>query len=104
VIASGMKTTIELPDTLVRQAKQRALQQGCSLKQLVADYIRQGLQGGSTMAAPARSRAMDITPEGLPLFRADPVRAAPPLDLAAALALEQQCLREEDRRRAGLPA
>ena len=99
-----MKTTLELPDQLVRQAKQRALQQGCSLKQLLADYIRQGLQGGPNLAATASSLVMGITPEGLPLFRAEPSKAAAPLDLAAALALEQQCLMEEDRRHAGLPA
>lgn len=99
-----MKTTLELPDQLVRQAKQRALQQGCSLKQLVADYIRQGLQGGPTPAASASSASMGLTPEGLPVFRADAAKAAAPLDLAAALALEQQCLMEEDRRRAALPA
>lgn len=33
------KTTLDLPDHLVRQAKQRALQQGCSLKDLVAETV-----------------------------------------------------------------
>ena len=36
-----MKTTIDLPDVLIQQAKQRALQQKCTLKDWIADYIRQ---------------------------------------------------------------
>jgi hypothetical protein len=40
-----MKTTLDLPDHLVYQAKQRALQQGRTLRELVAEYIRQGLHG-----------------------------------------------------------
>ena len=40
-----MKTTLDLPDHLIQQVKQRALQQGRPIKELVADYIRQGLHG-----------------------------------------------------------
>jgi hypothetical protein len=42
--------------------------------------------------------------KGLPVFRAKAPGALPAIDLAAALELEQQCLMQEDRRRAGLPA
>jgi hypothetical protein len=35
-----MKTTLDLPDHLMQQVKQRALQQGRTIKDLVADYIR----------------------------------------------------------------
>lgn len=38
-----MKTTIDLPDELVCEAKLRAVAQGQVLKDLVADFIRQGL-------------------------------------------------------------
>jgi len=41
----AMKTTLDLPDHLIQQVKQRALQQGRLIKELVADYIRQGLHG-----------------------------------------------------------
>jgi len=36
----------------VRQTKQRALQQGCSLKQLVAPFIRLGLHGDPSASNP----------------------------------------------------
>jgi hypothetical protein len=38
-----MKTTIELPDSLVKQVKLRALQEGRKLKDAVADLLRKGL-------------------------------------------------------------
>jgi hypothetical protein len=39
---SARKSTVRVAPT-VRQTKQRALQQGCSLKQLIAQFIRLGL-------------------------------------------------------------
>jgi hypothetical protein len=39
---SARKSTVRVAPT-VRQTKQRALQQGCSLKQLIAPFIRLGL-------------------------------------------------------------
>jgi len=82
-----MKTKLEIPDHLMQQVKQqvkqRALQQGRPIKELVADYIRQGLHG-------------------MPLFRPDPGFRSRPIDLAEALELEQEALKQEDRQRAGL--
>jgi hypothetical protein len=40
-----MRTTIDLPDSLFREAKTRAVEQGTSLKQLVTNYIEAGLRG-----------------------------------------------------------
>jgi len=77
------ETTLEIPDHLMKQVKQRALQQGRPIKELVADYIRQGLHG-------------------MPLFRPDPGFRDRPIDLAEALELEQEALKQEDRQRAGL--
>ena len=39
-----MKTTLDLPDALVKQVKLRALQDGRKLKDAVADLLRKGLQ------------------------------------------------------------
>ncbi len=38
-----MKTTLDLPDALVKQVKLRALQEGRKLKDEVADLLRRGL-------------------------------------------------------------
>jgi hypothetical protein len=75
-----MKTTLDLPDHLMRQVKQRAVQQGRPIKELVADYIRQGLHGS------------------------DPQLKRHPIDVATALRLEQATLMQEDCQRAGLSA
>jgi hypothetical protein len=38
-----MKTTLDLPDALVKQVKLRALREGRKLKDAVADLLRKGL-------------------------------------------------------------
>jgi hypothetical protein len=98
-----MKTTLDLPDHLVRQAKQRALQQGHTLKDLVAEYIRQGLHGTPSPAETLPGGVLDVDECGLPLFRRDPCASGSAADLTTALQLEQQALEAEDQRRAGLP-
>jgi hypothetical protein len=99
-----MKTTLDLPDHLVRQVKQRALQQGRTLKELVAEYIRQGLHGGVTVLVPAACDGVMVDAAGLPVFRCEPAGDRPGIDVATALQLEQQGLELEDLRRAGLSA
>ncbi|MCP9819897.1 hypothetical protein KBZ18_10375 [Synechococcus sp. Cruz-9H2] len=51
-----MKTISDLPDHLV-------------LNELVADYIRQGLHGGTSGSAPADSDGLTVDGTGLPVFR-----------------------------------
>jgi hypothetical protein len=98
-----VKTTLDLPDHLMRQVKQRALQQGRPIKELVADYIRQGLHGSTGSSLQPAARVVEIDASGMPLFRPDPSFSGPPIDLATALGLEQEALMQEDRQRAGLP-
>ena len=89
-----MKTTIDLPDVLIQQAKQRALQQKCSLKDLIADYIRQGLQGRSRDALTTESLLVETDATGLPLIRA---ASAPTVHtLPDALQLEQNLLQTHE--------
>ncbi len=62
-----MKTTLDLPDALVRQVKLRALRDGRKLKDAVADLLRKGL---AVAEAPA-SRKPTIGKDrvtGLPLI------------------------------------
>lgn len=59
-----MKTTLDLPDDLVRQLKFRALSDGRSLKDLVADMLRDSL------TAPPKEAAIIVEERGLPVVRA----------------------------------
>ena len=43
-----MKTTLDLPDTLVKQVKLRALRDGRKLKDAVAELLRKGLAAAAT--------------------------------------------------------
>lgn len=54
-----MKTTIELPDPLLRQAKVLAARRGSTLRELVVEGLRHVTSGG-TAAAPSGLR---LTPE-----------------------------------------
>jgi len=51
-----MRTTIDLPDDLFREAKTRAAQQGTTLKELMTQFIRTGLHGAGTSPAKPRRR------------------------------------------------
>jgi len=99
-----MKTTLDLPDHLMQQVKQRALQQGRPIKALVADYIRQGLHGPAVLPLTTNSGVLEVDAEGLPLYCPDPQLKRHSIDLVTALRLEQDALIKEDRQRAGLPA
>lgn len=65
-----MKTTLELPDALVKQVKLRALREGRKLKDAVADLLRKGLavtdNVESNGGAPVISRDKET---GLPLIQ-----------------------------------
>ncbi len=41
-----MRTTVELPDSLLRQAKEKALAQGITLKEVVIQALRKDLEAG----------------------------------------------------------
>jgi hypothetical protein len=59
-----MKITIDLPDPLYQKAKTRAVQCGMKFKDLVAQYIEQGLRG--ELATPDSPYREQVT---LPVFR-----------------------------------
>jgi len=60
-----MRTTLDLPDPLFREVKTRAVQQGVTLKDLLARYIQAGMDAPASTAPPLDPRAQ--TP--LPYFR-----------------------------------
>jgi plasmid stability protein len=100
-----VKTTLDLPDELVREMKLRAVMQGRTLRDLAADFIRQGLglaAPRSPQAPPGDSR-VQLNPAGLPVIRCSADAPAPGLTVDDLLALEQQSQSREDMQRAGLP-
>lgn len=57
-----MKTTIDIPDDLMREIKIRAVEENRKLKDMVSDLLRQGLAQPLGETPPVRHRAK------LPLF------------------------------------
>jgi hypothetical protein len=51
-----MRTTIDLPEDLFREAKTRAVQQGTTLKNLMTQFIQSGLAVQETGSTPVARR------------------------------------------------
>lgn len=100
-----MKTTLDLPDELIRAVKLRAVMQRRTLKDLVADFLRQGLgiAPPAQLAPPPADSMIEIGPEGLPVVRCQAEAPATRMGASELLQLEQAALAEEDLRRAGIP-
>ena len=89
-----MKTTLELPDELVREIKLRAVREGRKLKEAVADLLRKGLAVKSPHAISRHVSALTKDKKtGLPLIAcrhpAAPGQEMTP-DQVAELLLEQE--------------
>jgi len=100
-----MKTTLDLPDDLVREAKLRALMQGRTLRDLVADFMRQGLglAAPKVPPTPPPDSLVTIGANGLPVIRCGMDAPATRMSVSELLVLEQQTQTQEDLRRADLP-
>ena len=100
-----MKTTLDLPDELVREMKLRAVMQGRTLRDLAADLIRQGLGLAAPRPpqAPPPGSMVEVGASGLPVIRCRAGAPAQGLAVDALLALEQQAQTREDVQRVGLP-
>ena len=93
-----MKTTLDLPDDLMREMKIRAASQGRKLKDVVADTLRSGL----TKDAPVKTLKISIPAAGgLPYFECDPPSKARPSSEEVRRIIDQSQL-EEDFQRAGI--
>jgi hypothetical protein len=82
---ANMKTTIDIPDELFREAKARAAMEGIKLKDLVADALRAKLHPGTHQK---RRRVK------FPIIEGDP--AAPPITDEMVKAALEQMYQEED--------
>ncbi len=74
-----MKTTIDIPDTLYRQAKIRAVQRGQTLKQLVLISLRRDLDAPGPDSGASRSfwERRHLLPEYEQAAKAGAFRPAP---------------------------
>jgi hypothetical protein len=99
-----MKTTLDLPDELVLQAKLRAVMQGRTLRDLMADFIRQGLglvpndPNAKQETSPQDDSIIEVGSNGIPVFRCRPdtSQTIEKTSIPELLALEQQILDEGD--------
>ena len=99
-----MKTTLDLPDELIREVKLRAVVQRRTVKDLVAEFLRQGLG----MAPPARPATLaagsmvQIGSSGMPVIKCRANAPATRMSAKKLLQLEQAAQAQEDLKRAGI--
>jgi plasmid stability protein len=100
----AMKTTLDLPDDLVRQVRLRAIAQNRTMKDLVSDFLRRGLDmyplGQSER--PASKVTVEIGEHGLPVIRCGLQAPAAGMSVEDLLRLEQAAQTEEDLQRVGI--
>ena len=100
-----MKTTLDLPDELIREVELRAVVQGRTVKDLVAEFLRQGLGMAPLGRAKKRpaSSMVKSGENGLPVVQCTKNAPAARMGVAKLLALEQESLTKEDLQRTRLP-
>ena len=64
-----MKTTIDLPDDLVRKLKIRAAREGRKMKDVAAEYLRKGLAAQASVKHEARPVIVKDKKTGLPVIQ-----------------------------------
>lgn len=100
--AGYKKTTVDLPDELVRAVKVRAAAQRRSVKDLVAEYLRAGLGLTDQLVNPPPSSGFIGTGKyGLPAVKCRLDAPASRMTVEELLRLEQQSQIEEDHSRVG---
>jgi plasmid stability protein len=98
-----MKTTFDLPEDLVREVKLRAVLQGRTVKDLIAELLRQGL--GMACARSEKTPAshmVKVGENGLPVIRCVPDAPATRMSIEELLKLERDSQSQEDLSRAGI--
>lgn len=98
-----MKTTLDLPDPLMRRVKIRAASEGRKLKELIAILLEEGLTVTAPANLPEGESAWYYDPKtGLPVSRTVNTPGFVPPTLAESLELIERCNEEEALSRAGL--
>lgn len=98
-----MKTTLELPDELMREVKIRAAMEGRKLKDVVAEALKTGLMIIGPSNHPSKGIRVEKDPEtGLPVVFAVADALGSAMTRDELKRLEQDTQYREDLRRAGL--
>ena len=74
-----MKTTIEIPDLLFRQAKSRAAERGQTLKEFVTEALQERLQANASKARPGQVGESSHRPRAPPEPALEPGEIQPAL-------------------------
>lgn len=98
-----MKTTLDLPDDLMREAKIRAAIQGRKLKDVMAEAIRIGLFPPAAAQLQIRPVIVKDPELGHRVVQGPPNAPISKMTLGEILELEQDALNQEDLQRAGIP-
>lgn len=96
-----MKTTLDLPDDLMREVKIRAATQGKKLKDVMADTLRSGLYPASQMPPAIRPIILTDPELGYRVVKGPPNPPILKMTLEEILKLEQDALYQEDLQRVG---
>ena len=97
-----MKTTLDLPDDLVKEVKYRAIRDGKKLRETVAELLRSGLAAGPTKMKTTRPIVGTDPLTGLPLIESPPGAAISAMSADEIYALIHATQEEEDLARFGL--
>jgi plasmid stability protein len=93
---------MDLPDELIREVKLRAVVQRRTVKDLVAEFLRQGLGMAPVGQKPPASSMVEIGESGLPVIRCRPDAPAARMSAEELLKLDQETQTEADLKYAGL--
>lgn len=98
-----MKTTLDLPDPLMRRVKIRAACEGRKFKEIIADLLEKGLDSPPTQTLPESELPYKIDPQtGFPMARPLNTPGFVPPTAEESQALIERANEEEDLRRAGI--
>ena len=97
-----MKTTLDLPDDLMREVKIRAATQGRKLKDVIAEAIRDSLARPAGRFVEAPPLVISRTPGGFPYIKAIPGAIKRPATAEEIQRLIDESQLEEDLQRAGI--
>ena len=98
-----MKTTLDLPDPLMRRVKIRAASEGRKLKEVIADLLEKGLEAPQGVTLPDGELPYVVDPQtGFPMSRMLNTPGYVPPTPEESQAMIERANEEEDLRRAGL--